>query len=199
MKRGGFITGAVLCLAFLPFTASGEEKGPAAGEKWLSKSCMGCHKEYQTQKDIIAGEVHTLSNKAKTLQIKVNEDMQLVKFTDGIPVQNVESLKDLKSPMPVRVHFKKVGDDLVATKIVAKPKIGVPPEQIIPTPEMVKLVAQGPEKGNFLLVDSRPGIKFDEGHIPGAVSIPFPKMNEMQDRFPADKGKRIVFYCGGLR
>lgn len=199
MKRGGVIAVAVLALILLPIAVMGAEKGSAAQEKWVSKSCMGCHKEYKTMQDIVAGEVHTRSNKAKSLQIKVNDEMQLVKYPEDVPVQNVESVKDLNSPMPVRVHVKKVGEDLVATKIVAKPKIKVPEEQLLSTADLTKLVAVGPQKGNFTLVDSRPGIKYDEGHIPGAIAIPFPKMSEMKDRLPADKNQLIVFYCGGLR
>lgn len=199
MKHRGVVGGAVLALIFLPIAAMGGEKDLAASEKRIAKSCMACHKEYKTMPDIVAGEVHTRSSKAKSLQIKVNEDMQLVKYPDGVPVQNVENIKDLKSPMPVLVHVKKVGEDWVATKIVAKPKIKVPEDQILSTADLAKLVAVGPQKGNFTLVDSRPEIKYSEGHIPGAISIPFPKMSEMQDRLPADKKQLVVFYCGGLR
>ena len=87
----------------------------------------------------------------------------------------------------------------MATKIVAKPKIEVPEEQLMDVKELSKLVAQGPEKGVYMLVDSRPGIKFQSGHIPGAVSIPFPKMQKMKDKLPKDKNTQVIFYCEGFR
>jgi rhodanese-related sulfurtransferase len=87
----------------------------------------------------------------------------------------------------------------VATEIVAKPKMKVPKEQLIATPELAKLVGQGPEKGGYTLIDSRPGIKFQEGHIPTALSIPFPKMTQLKGKLPKDKNRLLIVYCEGVR
>jgi rhodanese-related sulfurtransferase len=63
--------------------------------------------------------------------------------------------------------------------------------------DFVKQVADGKKLG--LIVDSRPKIKkFDKGHIPGAISLPFSQFDKMQGLLPADKDMLIVFYCGGL-
>jgi hypothetical protein len=165
----------------------------------VSKGCMKCHGEYKDAKDIVAGNFKSRSGKAKSIQIKVNNRMQLVKYTKETTIENVPKIKSLKGTIPLRVHYKKVGNDLVATKIVAKPKIKVPKEQLIDTKELQGLVAKGPEKGGFMLIDSRPGIKYKAGYIPGAVSIPFPEMKASADKLPKDKNKLLIFYCEGFR
>lgn len=165
----------------------------------FSKGCLNCHQNFKSMKDTMAGNFRSRSNKAKSIQLKINNRMELVKFNSKTVVKNVPNIKALKEPIPIRVHYKKVGSDLVATEIVAKPKMKVPEKQLMSTEELGKLVAQGPEKGNFTLVDSRPGIKYAEGHIPGAISIPFPKMKQSMDKLPKDKNQLLIFYCEGMR
>ncbi|PIY26977.1 MAG: hypothetical protein COZ11_01295 [Deltaproteobacteria bacterium CG_4_10_14_3_um_filter_51_14] len=170
-----------------------------AGEELVSKRCLACHTDYKNMPDIAAGEFDSLSNKAKTFQATLEGRKYLFKFRDDTEVVNAKGMKGLKAPVPIRVHFSRVGSDLVASKVVAKPVIKVPDEQLVSIEEMESLVALGPEKGNFTLVDSRPEVKYNEGHIPGAISIPFPKMSELSGRLPKDKNSRIIFYCEGFR
>jgi len=69
------------------------------------------------------------------------------------------------------------------------------PALVISLAEVQALVAKGAE-GNFILVDSRPEIKFQQAHIPGAISIPKPLLEQNLDKL--SKEKQIIFYCGGL-
>ena len=57
------------------------------------------------------------------------------------------------------------------------------------------------DKGAGLtIVDSRPKrAKYDKGHLPTAVSIPFSQFDKLGHLLPADKSKPVVFYCGGLK
>jgi Rhodanese-like domain len=201
MKNRLSLKGVVLALLplSLALTGAGGVLAVEAPKNIVAKKCMACHKEYKDMADIVAGDFNSLSKKANSIAVKIEDEMQLVKFTAETTVKNVPEIKNLKSPIPVRVHYKRVGDDLVALQIVAKPEIKVPQGQLISTEEMEKLVAAGPEKGNFTLIDSRPGIKYQEGHIPGAISIPFPKMAEMKNKLPQDKNRLMVFYCEGFR
>jgi 3-mercaptopyruvate sulfurtransferase SseA len=125
--------------------------------------------------------------------------MELIKYTPETGVKNVPNIKALKEPIPIRVHYKKVGPDLVATEIVAKPEMKVPEKQLITTEDLTRLIAAGPEKSDYTLVDSRPGIKYAEGHIPTAISVPFPRMKQSIDELPKDKNRLLIFYCEGLR
>ncbi len=56
-----------------------------------------------------------------------------------------------------------------------------------------------PVKADATVVDSRPGRKYDSGHIPGTVNISNSAFDKMTDQLPADKGQLLVFYCGGLK
>jgi hypothetical protein len=164
-----------------------------------SKRCLNCHKNYKTMEDIITGNFKSRSNKAKSIQVRIDNRMQVVKYTPETTVKNVPSIKSLKEPMTIKVSYKKVGTDLVAKDIVVKPKMDIPKDQLMSVKELEKLVAQGPEKGGYTLVDSRPGIKFKAGHIPTSISIPFPMMKKMKDKLPKDKNELLIFYCEGMR
>jgi len=48
------------------------------------------------------------------------------------------------------------------------------------------------------IIDSRPKRpKYDKGHIPGAISIPDSKWDELKGDLPQDKSTPLIFYCGG--
>ncbi len=62
----------------------------------------------------------------------------------------------------------------------------------------VKKVVDGKLKG--VVVDARPARKkYNKGHIPGAISLPWSQFGKLSKRLPANKGALIVFYCGGLK
>ena len=49
-----------------------------------------------------------------------------------------------------------------------------------------------------MFLDSRPKrAKFNKGHIPGAISLPDKKFEEMKGLLPQDKSIPLVFYCEG--
>lgn len=59
------------------------------------------------------------------------------------------------------------------------------------------LVAETLEQNkSFQLIDARPAVKFEEGHVPGAVNIPKPLLPQNLDKLAKDK--LLIFYCGGL-
>ena len=61
----------------------------------------------------------------------------------------------------------------------------------------VKDVVDGKTLG--MVVDSRPKKgKYDKGHIPGSISLPFGAFDKMAGLLPADKNALVIFYCGGL-
>ncbi len=189
-----------LIFLFTAFLLLPYEKAGAAKKtpQMLTKRCLNCHKPFKDMKDVLTGTFKSRSNKAKSIQVKIDNRMELVKYTPETTIKNVPGIKKLKAPMPLRVHFKRVGTDLMATEIVVKPKMEVPKDQLMGVKELQALVAKGPEKGGYTLVDSRPGIKFNAGHIPTSISIPFPKMKKT-DKLPKDKNRLVIFYCEGFR
>ena len=165
----------------------------------VQKNCMKCHQQFGKMENVIAGNLSGKSEKASSIQMTINNRMEMIKLTPETEISNVPDLKALKSGMAMRVHYETKGSDRVAKKIVVKPKIKVPPEQIITVKELAELVAMGPEKGAYTLVDSRPGPGYLKGHIPTAISMPFPKMKEMMGKLPKDKDRMVIFYCQGYR
>jgi rhodanese-related sulfurtransferase len=63
--------------------------------------------------------------------------------------------------------------------------------------EVKALLEKTPAEGGYLVIDARPEIKYFEGHLPGAVNLPWQEMRERLAELPAQKQTRLVFYCGG--
>lgn len=49
----------------------------------------------------------------------------------------------------------------------------------------------------MLVVDSRVAPEYKEGHIPTAINIPAPVMDQYRGKLPRDPNYPIVFYCNG--
>ncbi len=49
---------------------------------------------------------------------------------------------------------------------------------------------------SFLLIDARPQVRYDEGHVPGAVGLPMATLEQNLDQLPKDR--TLIFYCSGL-
>ncbi|MBT4891268.1 MAG: rhodanese-like domain-containing protein [Rhodospirillales bacterium] len=55
-----------------------------------------------------------------------------------------------------------------------------------------------PARDDVTIIDSRPmKRRFNNGHIPGAISLPDSSFKKMTDMLPADKAAMLIFYCGG--
>lgn len=51
-----------------------------------------------------------------------------------------------------------------------------------------------------IIIDSRPQkTKFNKGHIPTAISLPFSQFEKLKGKLPRDLNTSLVFYCGGLK
>jgi len=49
----------------------------------------------------------------------------------------------------------------------------------------------------ILLVDSRVASEYKESHIPSAINIPAPVMDQYREKLPRDPKHPLVFYCNG--
>jgi rhodanese-related sulfurtransferase/biotin operon repressor len=61
----------------------------------------------------------------------------------------------------------------------------------IPREELERLV----QRGEVVLIDVRPLIEYEHGHLPGALAIPVEELAERVHELPRDR--RIVAYCRG--
>lgn len=115
------------------------------------------------------------------------------------PVASVDQVQDL-SVFKVQPEIKEI-----------KPLPADPELKYVDTAFMSKLIKTSgvisnkrtayeeyPPEWNFVLIDSRPPAKYQEGHIDGAINIPDADFEKLQHLLPQNKEMPLYFYCGGL-
>ncbi len=144
--------------------------------------------------NVFKGPIVGKSNKAKTISITVGKGDAaktiMVRFDD-----NTEGIEFAKKGEAAIIKWEQRGDDKFAT--VIKPKLAKLPEGVteIKSEELYKLVQ---DHVPMTLADARPELRYNQGHLPSAVSIPVPLLKEKKAKvLPKDKDKLLVFYCGG--
>jgi hypothetical protein len=175
-------------------TAVAEEKLPSKSDA----SCLKCHK-YDQEANLLAGKFVDVSSKAKAIQLKIDKDMEVIYFDDATVVKNAESFKKIPKDESIRIAYYKKDGKAFAKLVEVKKGIEVPKEQLIDAEEVAKLVALGPEKGKYVLLDSRPEDMYNQGHIPTAVAMPFFAFDKLVDKvLPQDKEITQIYYCAGF-
>lgn len=183
--------------------AASEEAAPQQ-KPAIAKLCTNCHK---AEPGNLRGNFDIVAYKSQSIQIKIDDITEVLKFDKNtLKTQNIqapadspdEPLRALKKGKEVRIEYFEKDGVKVATLLSAKPTIKVAPEKQISTAEVERLVAMGPDKGKYLLIDARPAPRFMEGAIPTAINIPFPAFEKMVDKLPKDKNALIVYYCAGM-
>ncbi len=191
LKKTLLATIMMLCLGLTIHTG----KALAAKPNTM-KGCKECH---TPDPNVVRGKKLAHSEKFKTLQVDVGSVVWVIQYDNNTLLKGADSLAALKKGKEISVTYKGTEKSPVATAIFVKQPFKVPDKQLVSVEEMLKLSAAGPEKGGFLLVDSRPPAAYNSGHIPDAVSIPFPKLKKMgAEILPKDKNARVIFYCGGF-
>ncbi|MBI5076646.1 MAG: rhodanese-like domain-containing protein [Nitrospirae bacterium] len=159
--------------------------------------CKQCH---QPEKDLVRGTLVSVSEKFKTINVQVGQKLVwIINYGDDLKITGADKLLSVSKDKEIGIRF--TGDEKkpYAVSLTVKPPAKVAPEKLVTADEISKLVAMGPEKGSYLLVDSRPKPRFNEGHIPHAVSLDNTKFDELKDKMlPKEKDRLIIFYCGGV-
>jgi len=172
-----------------------------ADDKLPSKSdqsCLKCH-EYDKASNLFAGKLVDVSSKANALQLQIDKDMEVIYFDDSTVLKNAPSLKEIPKQESIRITYLKKNGKNFAKEIEVKKGLAVPKEKLADADEVAKLVALGPEKGKYVLLDSRPGEAYDQGHIPTAISMPFFAFDKLQETvLPKDKEIIQIYYCIGF-
>ena len=184
---------AFLLAAVMLIASAGQA---VAAKPTVGGTCKQCH---QPQANVVRGTLVGISNQFKTIQVAVGSLVWVVKFGDDLVVTGAERLEAIPKDKEIGVSFKGDEKNPYAVSVSVKPPAKIPPEKLARVEDVRKLVAMGPEKGNFVLVDSRPRPRYLEGHIPFAVSLPNDKFDRMKDAvLPKDEGKPVIFYCAGV-
>lgn len=190
MKKGLIFMAIIVISLLLTSTIMAQTEKPT-----ITPICKQCH---QPEKNVIRGTLGNVSMKAETVQVQVGPAVWLFKFDDETKVIGAEAINKIKKDHEISVTFVEKDGKLYAAKVGVKPPAKLPEEKKMKTEELSKLVELGPEKGNFVLIDSRPGPRYHEGHIPGAISIYDAEFDKHIDKLPKEKDKLIIFYCGGV-
>ena len=172
-----------------------------AGKPNIAGGCKKCH---TAQPDAVRGNLGTVSQDFNTLQVKVGETVWIIKYDDktsvikGDKTLGADAIAQLPKKKEISVSYTGSEADPLATAISVKQPYKVPEHQKITNAEVVDLVAMGPEKGKYTLVDARPTGAYLSGHIPTAISLPYGKFQEdCTTILPPNKDEILIFYCGG--
>ncbi len=172
-----------------------------AQDKLPSKSdasCLKCH-QYDKMDNILAGKWVDVAIKTKTIQLGIDKDNEVIYFDDSTVLKNASSMKEVPKQESVRIVYIKKDGKNFAKEVEVKKGIDVPKEQLASVDEVAKLVAKGPEKGKYVLLDSRPTPMYNEGHIPTAVPMPFSEFDSLAETMlPKDKEVLQIYYCAGF-
>ena len=191
-RLSAYLAAVVLSLGLLGFTGLSFAEKPT-----VLAPCSQCH---QPERDVVKGTLVSVSKKFKTINVQVGSKLVwVITYGDDLKIVGTDKLASIPKEKGIGVTF--TGDEKkpYAVAVTVKPPATVAPEKMVSLEEMARLVAVGPETGNYLLIDSRPKLRFNEGHIPSAVSLPNDKFDELKDKIlPTEKDKLLIFYCGGV-
>lgn len=172
------------------------------GKPTIAKLCTNCH---QVQTGSLRGNFDNVAFKSHSIQLKIDDSTEIVRFDEKTlkvvtadKTEDAEALRSMKPGKEIRIEYTEKDGVKFTALVSVKPPIKVAPEKIISTEEVEKLVALGPEKGKYTLVDSRPLPRVQEGAIPTAINIPYPAFDKMADKLPKDKNALLIFYCSGV-
>ena len=83
------------------------------------------------------------------------------------------------------------GADGPTTIIISEKGAGAMYEQI--TPEEAKVIMDSNDE--YVILDAREQDEFDEGHVPGAMLIPYTEIESKAEQMIPDKNQLILVYC----
>jgi rhodanese-related sulfurtransferase len=201
MKRT-LIVAVSLALGMGSVIANAQAPAAPAGKPRMPQVCGACH---TVGPDELRGTFENVAFKSKALQLKIDNATEIVRFDeatlkvlDGGETKPGEALRDVAKGREARVVFTDKGGVKTASLISFKGPIKIAPDKLSNYAEVERLVALGPEKGAYTLIDSRPLPRVQEGTIPTAINLPYPAWDKFVDRLPKDKNRYVIFFCQGV-
>ncbi len=194
----------IACACSLAFAglAAAQSPAPPAAKPEMAAICGTCHKPAAAT---LRGYYDNAAFKSGSIQLNLGNTTEVIRFDpktvrvlDAGAAKPAEHLREVKKGREARIEYVEIGGVRTVQTISFKGPIQVASDKLVGFSEVDRLVAMGPEKGNYALVDSRPAPRFQEGTIPTAINLPYPAWDKMVGRLPADKEKLLVFFCQGV-
>ncbi len=180
--------GLVVAAGMLAF--SGTQAMAQAQKPKILKPCNQCH---APDEKLLRGTMGGISVKAETLSVNTGV-MWTVKFDDKTKLVGSDApVGKLPREKEIAISYVEKNGEFYAQNISVKQPAKLAAEKVVNT----EFVADRVEKGDALIVDSRPAIRFYEGAIPGAINIFDADFDKHIDKMPKDKNRMIIFYCAG--
>jgi rhodanese-related sulfurtransferase len=187
-------------LAALPLAVAAQAPAPKAPV--IPQVCTTCHK---AEPNAVQGIFENVAFKSQAIQLKIDGHTEIVRFDpatlkvkDGGAIKPAEALRTIEKNKEARIDYVEKDGQKLATQIAFKGPIKIAPEKLANYAQVEALVAKGPEQGRYVLIDSRPLPRVQEGTIPTAINLPYPAWDKFVNRLPADKDRLIVFFCQGV-
>lgn len=156
----------------------------------ILKPCNQCH---QPDDKILRGTLASISEKAEIFAVNAGA-MWNVKFDDNTKLIGwKDQIHKIPKDKEIGVVFVQRDGELYAKSVSVKQPARIPAEKLV----NIEVVAEHVEKGDAVLIDSRPAPRFFEGAIPGAINIYDAEFDKHIDKLPKDKNKLLIFYCAG--
>ncbi len=191
MDRRGLIAQLCMVAAWMLLLVpwAGAQEQPVKAQ--ILAPCKQCH---APDAKLLRGTLGNLSQKAEIFSInagavwniKFDDNTQLIGW--NAPIGKIPRDKE------IAITFAQQGSEIYARSISVKPPARIPPEKMV----NVEQVAEHVEKNDAVIIDSRPGARFIEGSIPGAINIYDAEFDKNIDKLPKDKNKLLIFYCAGV-
>ncbi len=183
-----FIVSLVVASGLLIFTSSNVMA--QAQKPKILKPCSQCH---APDDKLLRGTLGGISQKAETFSINAGA-IWTVKFDDKTKLVGwAPPVGKLPKEKELAVTYVDRAGEIYAESISVKQPAQIPADKVAST----DFVADHVEKGDALIVDSRPAVRFYEGAIPGAINIFDADFDKHIDKLPKDKNRMIIFYCAG--
>ncbi len=177
---------AVSLLSAVPALA----QSAAPQKPTLLKPCSQCH---APEEKVLRGTIGNISGKAETFAVNTGA-IWTVKFDDSTKLSGWgQPLAKIPKEKEIAVSYVEKDGQIYAKAVSVKQPAVIPPEKLMSTAQMIDHV----QKGDAVIIDSRPAARFYEGAIPGAINIYDAEFDKHINKLPADKSKLLVFYCAG--
>ncbi len=85
----------------------------------------------------------------------------------------------------------------LAAILLGPPPVDADHLQVVKVIDVDQLKTWIDQGKKMLLVDSRVAPEYKESHIPTAINIPTPVMDQHREKLPKDLSYPLVFYCNG--